>query len=197
MYTKLLISLCLILSFHAHAQVSIKAIHQSEDELKIKHDLESLQTTFDLSQWIYTNEVIVDEKARTPRSHPVLTMSTQEEYLNSNIKLLSTFLHEQLHWHIIENGKASKEDFRNEIKAVFPNVMYEHPFGSGTEGGTLSHIIVCYLEYLALAALVGDEKAAYTLSTNEYYIWVYKTILNPENHFKLDGLIQRFGLGFQ
>ncbi|WP_085297597.1 hypothetical protein [Cognaticolwellia mytili] len=196
MYSKFLTVFALIFSFHSVAGISIKAVNNSDDELKIKYELESLQKTYDLSPWIITDSIEVDEKARTPRSHPVLTMSTQEEYLNSNTKLLSSFLHEQFHWHVIKNGRGSKSEFRAAIKAEFPNVQFERPFGSGTEGGTLSHIIVCYLEYTVLSELIGKESASKNISTNEYYTWVYQTILNPINHNKLDKLVQKFGLGF-
>jgi len=196
MYSKILTTLFLTFSFHSIAGVSITTVSESEKELKIKSALVSLQEKYDLSPWIITDTIEVDEKARTPRSHPVLTMSTQEGYLNSDIKLLSTFLHEQFHWHLIKNGRGSKSEFRAAIKTEFPNVQFKRPFGSGTEGGTLSHIIVCYLEYVVLSELIGKEKAIKNISTNEYYTWVYQTILNPENHDKLDSLVKKFGLDF-
>jgi len=196
MYSKVLTILFLIFSFHSIADVSITTVSGSDKELKIKNALLSLQEKYDLSPWIITETIKVDEKARTPRSHPVLTMSTQEGYLNNDIKLLSTFLHEQFHWHVIKNGRGSKSEFRAAIKAEFPNVQFERPFGSGNEGSTLSHIIVCYLEYVVLSELIGEEKAIRNISTNGYYTWVYQTILNPENHDKLDRLVQKFGLGF-
>ena len=196
MYSKILTTFFLIFSFHAVAGVSITTVSKTKNELKIKSSLESLQEKYDLSPWIITDVIEVDEKARIPRSHPVLTMSTKDEYLKSDIKLLSSFLHEQSHWHVIKNGRGSKSEFRAAIKANFPNVKFERPLGSGTEGGTLSHIIVCYLEYVALSELIGKEKAIQNLSTNDYYTWVYQTIINSENHDKLDRLVQKFGLGF-
>jgi hypothetical protein len=196
MTTKFLTVLFCILSFNVHAGVSITTINHSEKELKIKRNLVLLLEKYDLSSWIYTTAVEVDENAIVPYSHPVLTMSTQKAYLDNPIKLLSTFLHEQFHWHVIKNGKSSKEDFRKEIKTAFPDVKVERPLGSGTEGSTLSHLIVCYLEYTALAALVGEEKAIETLSTNDYYTWIYQTVLKPENSIELDKLVHKFGLDF-
>ena len=196
MYSKILTIFFLIFSFHSIAGVSITTVSKSDNELKIKNALESLQEKYDLSPWVITDTIEVDEKARTPRSHPVLTMSTQDEYLKSDIKLLSSFLHEQFHWHVIQNGKPSKAKFRKEVKLEFPNVKFERPLGSGTEGGTLTHIIVCYLEYVVLSELVGKEKATQNLSTNEYYTWVYQTVMNPENDSKLESLVKKFGLEF-
>jgi hypothetical protein len=196
MYIKFLTTICLILSFSSLADISITTVNNSDNELKIKRDLESLLIKYDLSPWIYTNKVEVDKNAKTPHSHPVLTMSTQKEYLSSNIKFLSSFLHEQFHWHVIMNGKGSKNGFREAIYNEFPDVQFERPLGSGSKGGTLSHIVVCYLEFVALAELVGHEKAIQNLSTNEYYTWVYQTIINPQNQIKLDKLVRKFGLEF-
>lgn len=196
MYFKFLTTFFLIFSFYSIAGVSITTVSKSDKELKIKNSLVSLQEKYDLSPWIITDTIEIDEKASTPRSHPVLTMSTQDEYLKSDIKLLSSFLHEQFHWHVIQNGKLSKAEFRKEIKLKFPNVKSERPLGSGSEGGTLTHLIVCYLEYVVLSELVGKEKATQNLSTNKYYTWVYETVINPKNHSKLKSLVKKFGLEF-
>lgn len=122
MNMKFLLLTLAFLTLSANAKVQITTVNQSADELKIKADLEYLLEKYDLSPWTYTTKVKVDENAKTPHSHPILTMSTQEEYLNSKVKLLSTYLHEQFHWHVIINGKPSKDEFRSRIKADFPSV---------------------------------------------------------------------------
>ncbi|NQZ82368.1 MAG: hypothetical protein HRT52_15270 [Colwellia sp.] len=194
MPSKLLSILCLLFSCSSFSQVTITTIHQTANELKIKETLTKLYEQYELHRWSYKSEVKVDEKAKTPRSYPTVTMNANAEYLNSEIKLLSTFLHEQFHWHLIKNGKGTKEEFRAAIKAEFPEVQFERPFGSGTEGGTLSHIIVCYLEYKVLSSLIGEEKARINLATNEYYTWVYQTVLNTDNHKNLEGLLNKYAL---
>lgn len=194
LHIKFLATISLILSFSSFADISVTSVNNSKNEHKIIRDLQLLQTTYDLSPWIYTNIIQVDKNAKTPRSHPVLTMSTQEDYLNNNIKLLSSFLHEQLHWHVIMNGKGSKNEFRAAIYHEFPDVQFKRPLGSGSKGGTLSHIVVCYLEFVALSELVGREQAIKNLSTNEYYTWVYQMVINPKNKSKLDKLLKKFDL---
>ncbi|WP_100642773.1 hypothetical protein [Alteromonas facilis] len=189
--------LTLLFTSSLHAQVSITTVHENDDELKIKSDLEFLHEEYDLSPWLYTQKVRVNSEAKTPHSHPVLTMSTQPDYLKSKVKLLSSYLHEQFHWHVIMNGKATKEAFRARIKERFPNVKTGHPHGSRDEGSTLSHIVVCYLEYIALTELVGQEKAFENISTNGYYTWVYETVSDPKNKDVLDSLLSEFGLEFR
>ena len=119
---------CTFLTFFSHAKVQITTVNNTPDEVKIQSDLLSLHEKYDLKPWIYTENVQVDENARTPHSHPVLTMSTQKEYLESQTKLLATYLHEQFHWHVIINGKPSKEAFRARIKEVFPTGKSGVPF---------------------------------------------------------------------
>ncbi|MCF2860314.1 hypothetical protein L1286_22800 [Pseudoalteromonas sp. SMS1] len=184
-------------SFSLMANVEIKTANQTLKEQKIKSDLLLLHTQYDLTPWLYTDKVLVDEGAKVPFSHPVITMSTQKKYLENKVKLLSTYLHEQFHWHVIINGKPSKEAFRARIKQDFPKVKVGFPYGSRDEGSTLSHIIVCYLEYIALTELVGEQKARENLSTNGYYTWVYDTVLNPANKVTLDAMLSEFGLEFR
>ncbi|MDZ7871082.1 MAG: hypothetical protein U5L02_18105 [Rheinheimera sp.] len=134
------------------------------------------------------------KNAAVPRSHPVLTMNTHENYLKSQTKLLSTYLHEQLHWHVIINGKVSYGQFMRRVKAEFPDVKVGGAQGSSDEEGTLNHIVVCYLEYLALSELIGQPEAKNNLASNHYYKWVYQTVLDPKNKGKLDALVNEFGL---
>ena len=116
MKMRLLLSIGLLISFTSNAQLQISTVSQSVEELKIKSDLELLHKEYDLTPWLYTTKIHVDQSARTPYSHPVLTMSTQKEYLENRIKLLSTYLHEQLHWHVVKNGKPSFEEFTARVK---------------------------------------------------------------------------------
>ncbi|MCH9690442.1 MAG: hypothetical protein K0U59_00050 [Gammaproteobacteria bacterium] len=190
----MIVAMGLGFSLSSFAQFTVESVSQSEKELKIKHMLEGLQKKYNLSPWIYTEKVLVDAGARTPHSHPVLTMSTQPEYLNSEIQLLSTFLHEQFHRHIVENSNAPKDEFRKEIKVEFPDVQFARPFGSGDEGGTLNHLVVCYLEFKALESLVGQIEATEALAAKRYYTWIYETVLDARNHDKLEKLINRFEL---
>ncbi|KZN54509.1 hypothetical protein [Pseudoalteromonas luteoviolacea] len=189
--------LSFFISFSSASSVEITTANQTVKEQKIKSDLLSLHKQYDLTSWLYTKEVLIDENAKVPFSHPVITMSTQKKYLEDRVKLLSTYLHEQFHWHVIVNGKPNIEEFQARIKQDFPTVKVGFPHGSRDEGSTLSHIIVCYLEYIALAELVGEEKARQNLSSNGYYKWVYATVLDPANKEKLDKLLSEFGLEFR
>jgi hypothetical protein len=58
------------------------------------HQLDRLLHKYDLSEWIYTKEIAIDDDA-IPHSDPVLTLHTR--HLKDDDLLLSTFVHEQMH----------------------------------------------------------------------------------------------------
>ncbi|KID57370.1 hypothetical protein JF50_09155 [Pseudoalteromonas luteoviolacea] len=194
MIKNIFFALLVTVPFLSNAAISIKTAAGTDKELKIENTLKKLMDKYDIEQWIYTSKALVNEKARVPHSHPVLTMNTAKAYLESENRVLSTFLHEQFHWHVVLNGKGSIDEFRGAIKREFPKVEYKRPLGSGDEGGTLTHLVVCYLEYRAMASLIGESDAKALLKSNPYYTWIYKTILDKENHPKLDKLVQELNL---
>jgi hypothetical protein len=82
-------------SLAVESAVTIRTAHDSAAELATKAQLERLIAAHDLRQWTFTHEIVIDEKS-IPHSHPVLTLHTR--HLKQDDELLSTYLHEQLHW---------------------------------------------------------------------------------------------------
>ncbi|WP_057831177.1 hypothetical protein [Colwellia sp. TT2012] len=194
MTSKIITVICLFFSLSSFAEVAFTTASNDADEIKIKDGLTDLHSSYDIKRWTYTNEVEIDKNARTPHSHPILTMNTSPKYLKDSSLLLATYLHEQFHWHIVKNRVGSFDDFTDDIKVNFPNVRAERPYGSGSESGTLSHIITCYLEFKAVSILLGAEQAKKILSSKGYYTWVYQTVLNPNNKAKLEALLTKYAL---
>src|SRR5262249_41281436 len=64
-------------------------------EAQTKEQLLRLLKTYDVSRWIFTKSIVIDERA-IPHSHPVLTLHAR--HLQDDELLLSTFVHEQFHW---------------------------------------------------------------------------------------------------
>ena len=84
----------LLLSITSFAQDKIEIALKSGTprEVQTKEQLQRLLKTYDLSKWIFTRSILIDEKA-IPHSHPVLTLHTR--HLKDDDLLLSTFVHEQ------------------------------------------------------------------------------------------------------
>ncbi len=175
----LLIFLGILLSFSVHAQVGIEISlkNNTEAEKKTKHQLERLLKDNDFSRWIFTKKIVIDEKTAIPHSHPVLTLNTRNR--KDDELLASTFVHEQIHWHLDQN-QNKVEVVMKEIRIMFPDVPKGPPNGAQGESSTYLHIPVIFLEYIANLDLFGQLKARQIMEywSTHHYKWIYKTVLN-------------------
>jgi hypothetical protein len=167
----------LLLSTTSFAQDKIEIALKSGTprEVQTKEQLQRLLKTYDLSKWIFTRSILIDEKA-IPHSHPVLTLHTR--HLKDVDLLLSTFVHEQTHWFLSQHEKETKEALK-EVQALFAK---EAPVGSldkSDDEYAYIHILVNYLEYRADKELLGELKAKQVIEfwSTDHYEWMYKTVL--------------------
>ena len=161
-------------------QLEIGLKNNDQREQQTKQQLQRLLSAYDVSDWIFTQKIIIESGFNViPHSHPVLTLSTR--HLKDDELLLSTFVHEQLHWFLVENPKET-EDAYKELRSLFPKVPVGFPEGARNEESTYKHIIVCYLEYQAVKGLLGELKAKQVMGfwATDHYTWVYKTVLERE-----------------
>ena len=81
--------------------VVIEPKNGTDVERETKAQLEKLLKSYDLGKYTFAYHVLVDERA-IPHSHPVLTLHARHANLpNSDDLLLSTYVHEQLHWYLV------------------------------------------------------------------------------------------------
>ena len=86
--------------------VAIELAHNSGNEQQVKAQLQRLLKEYDLSRWIFTRKIRIEQGTR-PHSHPVLTLNTR--YATNDRLLLAGFVHEQIHWFLVgKGGDASK-----------------------------------------------------------------------------------------
>lgn len=144
----------------------------------------------DLSKWIFTREIVIDEKTGIPHSHPVLTLNTN--YTGPEF-LLSVFVHEQLHWFALAH-EEDRDRAIAELEQLFPDLPTQPPDGSRGRFSSYQHVIVCYLEYAALKELVGDEKAreVITFWAGHHYRGIYRLVLDPTD--KIRAVIEKHNL---
>jgi len=167
--------------------VTIELKHGSEVEQKTKTQLERILASYDLTKYTFTHEVEIDEKA-IPHSHPVLTLHTR--HLGADDLLLSTYVHEQLHWYL-DAHPAQTEAAEAELRKLYPKVPIGYPEGAQDEESTYLHLIDCYLEMQADRQLMGTERAANVMDfwAADHYTWVYKTITHDEQ--PIAGVVER------
>ncbi len=171
----LLLALCPDSALCAQEKINISLAHGSKAEQQTKDQLQRLLGAYDLSKWIFTRSIIIDENA-IPHSHPTLTLHTR--YLKDDELLLSAFVHEQLHWFLVQRDKETKEAMKD-LRVLFPKVPVGSPEGAADEDSTYLHLLVNYLEYRADRELLGELRAKQVIDfwASDHYTWVYRTVL--------------------
>lgn len=169
--------------------VIISTHAETNSEVATKRRLQRILKTYDLEKYLYTKDIKIQDSI-IPHSHPVLTLSTN---LTNDTALLSTFLHEQMHWFTLSKNKGF-EPIADSILKWYPRVPIDLPEGAGTEQGTYVHIMVNYLEFHCLINVIGQEAALQHMQfmCTQHYTWVYETVL--EDYDQLASLATTYQL---
>lgn len=170
------ITLFLNIAASAQNNIEITLKNNTLDEIQTKEQLQRLLKTYDLSKWIFTKPVVIDEKTGIPHSHPVLTLNTR--HLKDDELLVSTFVHEQIHWYLDQKDKETEAALK-ELRVMFPKVPSKGPEGARDENSTYLHLLVIYLEYRAIREAFGELKGKQIMDfwATDHYTWIYKTVL--------------------
>lgn len=172
-------------------QLEIQLKNQDSLEIRTKDQLLKLISSYDIKKWIFTRKIIIESGYHAvPHSHPVLTLNTR--HLKDDDLLLSTFIHEQLHWFVSDH--QSKEDVLGLLKSMYPHPRINFPDGSGGETDTYFHILICHLEYKALKELLGELRAYQIINfwQQDHYRWIYRIVLDDQR--ELEGLVRKYNL---
>ena len=158
------------------APLDIALKQGTADEARTRDQLQRLLATYDLSPWIYTNSIVIDERA-IPFSHPVLTLHTR--HLRDDELLLSSFVHEQFHWFLSERRVATEQAIAD-LRKLFPSVPSGGVAGARDEYSTYLHLLVCYLEQQAVLRILRELKAKQVMDfwAPDHYTWVYQTVIS-------------------
>jgi len=159
----------------ADGQVTVELAHGSEAEELTREQLLRLIEEHDVSAWLYTDEVLIDQ-TQIPHSHPVLTLHTR--HLGDDHHLLSTFVHEQFHW--LEDGETLSR-FRavmQDFEEMYPDVPAPDDGGARDRESNYRHLLVCDLEYQAMTRLIGEAQARALMASITHYEWIYDKVLN-------------------
>lgn len=165
---------------HGHAVLAQPAIEISLErgspaEADTRAQLQRLLKEYDLSPWIFTRSIRIDERS-IPHSHPVLTLHTRHR--NDDELLISTFVHEQLHWFLSERNETTQQAIA-ELRRMFPAVPGADAGGASDEPSTYLHLLVCQLERAADLRLLGELKTKQVMDfwAGDHYQWIYRTVV--------------------
>jgi hypothetical protein len=132
--------------------------------------------------------VVIDEGAIN-HAFPVLTLNTR--FGNSPDELLSSYIHEQLHWHLRDRGSSQREAVA-ELRREYPWAPVGLPEGAESAFSTYGHLVDCYLEIQADRELMGADRTAAVIRDKGHYTWIYKTVVQDEA--KIAGVVRRHRL---
>ena len=171
-------ALAIALSHAAFGQsggVEITLKHGTSAEARTREQLQRLLATYDLTPWIYTKSVVVDEQA-IPFSHPVLTLHTRHD--KDDDLLVSTFVHEQFHWFLVDRAQEAEQAIAD-LRKLFPTVPTGGAAGARDERSTYLHLLVCYLEQQTDLRILGELRTKQIMDfwATDHYTWVYQTVI--------------------
>jgi hypothetical protein len=162
-------------SSYSQEKLTISLKNGTTAEQQTKAQLERLLKAYDVTKWIFTKSIVIDEKTAIPHSHPVLTLNVR--HIKDDELLLSTLIHEQIHWFMIQDQKALGAAI-DDFKKMFPDIPTTRGEGARDESSTYLHIGVCYLEYRAMRELLGELKGKQIMDfwATDHYMWIYRTV---------------------
>lgn len=156
--------------------VSIKLAHNSPREMQTAQTLRQILASYDLHKYLFTREVIIEERAMN-HAFPVLTLNVR--FADSPDELLSSFVHEQLHWYLRDHNFQQRAAVA-ELREMYPTAPVGLPEGAESAYSTYGHLVDCYLEIQADRELIGPKRTDEVIKNKPWYTWIYKTILRDE-----------------
>ncbi|HEY8173071.1 MAG TPA: hypothetical protein VIH21_08275 [Dehalococcoidia bacterium] len=164
--------------------------HNNEREARTRDQLTRILQTHDVSRWVRTRRIRIEEQA-IPHSHPVLTLNTRHR--DDDGQLLSTFLHEQIHW-IVSERHAETRQATGELRKAYPGVEAGFPEWAADRESSYLHLVVNYLELVAMEEVAGAAEAArvFDLWLTDHYTALYRIVLN--DRVGISEIVARHGL---
>jgi len=125
-----------------------------------------------MSRWVYTRRVVIDDDA-IPHSHPVLTLHAR--HLGEDSLLLSTFVHEQMHWWLEAHAIGTRRAVAR-LRRVFAHLPVGHPDGAQSERSSYEHLLVIHFELAAVRRMLGERTARGVLAfwERDHYRALYR-----------------------
>ena len=151
--------------------------HDSPREAATRDLLLDVMATYDLSRWRYTDRLRISE-SEIPHSHPVLTLSAHHDPANP-LRLVSSYIHEQLHWFWLLEAHAGKlSRVREAFEQAYPDLPVGPPLGCRSTFSNYLHIAINYWELDGLADLIGVDEARAFIARKPFYTAIYGLVLD-------------------
>jgi len=158
-------------------QIDVDLDHARREGERVGNLLAALRRRHDLARFEYTSVVRIVPGGET-FAFPVLTLGNR--FADNEDILLSTYLHEQMHWYLWHLGTPERdivEPFMDELVRRYPDAPTTLPDGARNYEATYVHLVVNWLELAATAELIGRPRAFALAGAQHTYRWIYRTVL--------------------
>jgi hypothetical protein len=173
-------------------RIDVDLDHARSEGERVRALLTALRRRHDLARFEYTRVVRVVPGGET-FSHPILTLGNR--FAGNEDLLLSTYLHEQMHWYLWHLGTPERDPiapFFDELVRRYPEAPTALPDGARSYESTYLHLVINWLEVAATSELIGRQRACAIADASFTYRWIYRTVLKDWD--MLGELYERHGL---
>jgi hypothetical protein len=173
-------------------RIDVDLEHARREAERVGDMLRALRRRHDLSRFEYTRVVRIVPGGDT-FSHPMLTLGNR--FADNEDLLLSTYLHEQMHWYLWYLGTPDRDPvapFFDELVRRYPEAPTELPDGARNYESTYLHLVINWLEVAATAEFIGRYRAVGIAEVQRSYRWIYRTVLRDWD--ALQELYERHGV---
>jgi hypothetical protein len=146
---------------------------------RVRDMLLRLRKHFDLAPFEYCRKVRI-APIEIPFSHPEITLNT---WVNDELALLASYLHEQMHWYVTWFSHFHAEQWRRiltNLRNRYPQVPTTGPEGARDEYSTYLHLIVNWLEVDATTRFFDREPVIAHVRALPYYRRIYRTATDDD-----------------
>ncbi|HEY1245075.1 MAG TPA: hypothetical protein VGF29_09610 [Hyphomicrobiaceae bacterium] len=158
-------------------RIDIDLDHARREGDRVRDMLTALRRRHDLARYEYTGMVRIVPGGDT-FAQPILTLGNR--FTATEDELLSTYLHEQMHWYLWYLGTPERDmvaPFMDELVRRYPDAPTEPPEGARGYDATYLHLVVNWLEIAATSEFIGRERAVAVARAQRSYRWIYRTVL--------------------
>ncbi len=158
-------------------RIDIDVEYAQREAERVREMLAALRRRHDLSRYEYTTIVRIMPGGDT-FAHPILTLGNR--FAESEDMLLSTYLHEQMHWYLWYLGTPDVDmvaPFYDELVRRYPDAPIELPDGARSYDATYAHLVVNWLEIAAASEFIGRDRAFGLARASRSYRWIYRTVI--------------------
>jgi hypothetical protein len=161
-------------------RIDIDLDHAQREADRVRDMLAALRRRHDLARYEYTSIVRIVPGGDT-FAQPVLTLGNR--FADSEDLLLSTYLHEQMHWYLWHLGTPERDmvaPFMDELVRRYPDAPIDLANGGARSyEATYSHLVVNWLEIATTSEFIGRERAIAVANAQRRrsYGWLYDTVV--------------------